>query len=433
MKPGISLKWFAALSFLVPAILLIIGYSILSIQFFFKGMDRMMAGGMANALKSYITAIPAPERETLTAFSGYLISREWEQMPEEIRLSMEEPGQPGQLKVEKKNKTLGPPRAMVFAMRVSFKAETYYIGHVASHNEASPLIGQDRHKNLRTLISISLLTALGIAGFIFILLKLVERPVKSMGRWARSLDAKNLNDPAPDFVYPELNELARMIRDSLSSAHESLDREHRFLRHSSHELRTPISIIRNNVELLKKLVETSENAPPKAPDKALAKEEQKQRGIGRIDRASLTMKHLTQTLLWLSRDEETRLPESDLDLESLVKELVDEAGYLLRDKEVSVSLETEPSVLKLPVIPARIVTGNLIRNAFQHTWHGGIQITQTRDGVEIKNDIIQDNQTDKDLGFGLGLQLTRQLCDKLNWPYTSSIESGRHRARVVFR
>lgn len=109
-----------------------------------------------------------------------------------------------------------------------------------------------------------------------------------------------------------------------------------------------------------------------ATEKEACWKHQQKKVINRIDRASLTIKHLTETLLWLSLNNKSHLPKKDLDLESLVRELTTEADYLLRDKNVEVDLDTESFIIQFPGSPARIVTGNLIRNAFQHTWRGRV-------------------------------------------------------------
>ena len=432
MKPALSLKWVVALSFLVLAVVLIIGYSVLSVKFFVKGMDVIIAGNMVQTLESYIDTTPEGRRSRLNRFSGYLISRQWEQMPQNIRLIADAPKIPGRMEVSKDGGWFSRPGIIVFAMAVPHGNGTYYICHMPPREKASPLIGNHNKTNLHMLLAISFVTALGIALIILLLLKKVERPVKALGRWAHKLDADQLKEPAPDFVYPELNELARLIRTSLSSVQQSLDREHRFLRHASHELRTPISVIHNNVELLKRIEEEARDDLSVDSEVIERRKQQKARVLERVGRAGRTMKHLTQTLLWLGRADEIHLPESQINLEQLVRELTEDASYLLRDKAVEVNLDTGPAVLTLPEVAARIVTGNLIRNAFQHTWQGRVRIVQTETCVQIINDIEKEEDSPRDLGFGLGLQLTRQLCDRLGWSYTSREEDGLHRACVVF-
>jgi len=433
MKISISLKWFVILSFLTMAAVLIIGYSVLSVKFFFKGMDNIIAGNMVHVLESYIKTTPGEQQGGLTRFSGFMIAKQWGQMPENIKQLIDRPQTPGKLSIYKEDTWFGKPKSVVFAMSLQLGNKIYYVVHLPSPYKASPLIGNKGKENIRMLIGISLLTALGIAVLIWVLLKRVERPVKFLGQWAHGLDEEQLKAPAPDFIYPELNELARLIQDSLSSVQKSLDREHKFLRHASHELRTPISVIRNNVELLKKLNKSASDTTGTDPDKIAHRARQKNKIIDRVDRASQTMKHLTQTLLWLGQDEQVQLPVSDVDLEQLVLELAEEAGYLLRDKEVQVILDTMPAVITLAWVPARIVTGNLIRNAFQHTWRGQVRIFQNETCVQILNHIPGEDDTVRDLGFGLGLQLTRQLCARLGWTYTSREEDGLLRARIVFK
>jgi signal transduction histidine kinase len=145
-----------------------------------------------------------------------------------------------------------------------------------------------------------------------------------------------------------------LIQTSLCSVQQSFEREHRFLRHTSHELRTPISIIRNNIELAHKIKNSSDHDWSTKLVQI----------IDRIDRASLNMQHLTETLLWLSRDALEPLPEQKIDLDPLIRQLADEMRYLLSSKAVELELSTEHCKVTLPEIAARIVLGNLIRNAF---------------------------------------------------------------------
>jgi len=202
---------------------------------------------------------------------------------------------------------------------------------------------------------------------------------------------------------------------------ESLDREHRFLRHASHELRTPIAVVRNNVELLHKIKESVNTE----------KNPQLEKAVDRIDRAGLNMQYLTETLLWLSRKETESLPDKEFELDRMLEELVEEMQYLLDRKDVELNVETNVHIVCLPEYPVRIVLGNLIRNALQHTWEGTISIRQRGYRVDIFNSQTPGDVEQEDLGFGLGLQLTDQLTRKLGWKYKDSSTRYRHQVSII--
>ncbi len=419
MKRQLSLKWFVVLSFLSLAIVLVIGYSLLSAHFFVRGMDNIVAGNMHQVVESYVAALPDEQRRGMTTFSGYQISRNWQQMPEEIRRTFTEPVKAETMSKHDESGWFQPPDKILFVMRsVTSSGESYFISRSVSRATAPPQGGGTAARSMRLLLTLSLCIALLLAIIIRLLIKQVAQPVGALGCWARSLNEKNLHREPPDFSYPELNELAKLIRASLSSVQEALEREHRFLRHSSHELRTPISVIRNNVELLHKLRDNGTEA-------------KRIQAVDRIDRAGRTMKHLTETLLWLSREADDELPRDKVRLDRLLRELIEEQGYLSADKQIALQLSTTPYEVSVPGIPARIVLGNLIRNAFQHTWQGTIKLEQRQGGIEISNPLAEGGgAAAEDLGFGLGLQLIEQLSERMHWSCHRRVENGRYRVTI---
>lgn len=121
-----------------------------------------------------------------------------------------------------------------------------------------------------------------------------------------------------------------------------------------------------------------------------------------------------------------------MSLDRLIRQLVEESPYLLNEKSVIVDLVTQTCEITLPEVPARIVLGNLIRNAFQHTLKGLIVIHQQHNQVEILNEHHDEENTIPELGFWLGLQLTRQLTNRLGWLYVNEAGPQGHRAAVSF-
>ncbi len=420
MKRSISLKLLLILAFASLGLLLIFGYSILSVHFFIQGLDAMTAGTMEQTARSYLQTTSLEQQQQRTEFSGYTIAPSWKQLPGEIRQAFGRPPSTSNHLVKHADAHWpGPPKNFYFLLHYRKGERTFFIARKVTHTSGSHLVGQSAMESRRTLIVLSLSIALTLGLVVLLLVRHLSRPVAALGNWASALNPERLKEPPPDFSYPELNQLAALIRTSLSQVQDSLEREHRFLRHTSHELRTPISVIRSNIALMHKLQERELH--PLDPRELQV--------IQRIDRASLTMKHLTETLLWLSRNDSEQLPTTTLRLDQLIRQLVEDTRYLLPE-EVAVVVETTPCSIRVSEIPARIVLGNVIRNAFQHTFAGTVGIKQIGNGCFITNPQNTAEEGQQDLGFGLGLELTRQLTTRLGWHYEVGGEAEHYLVRL---
>ncbi|TKB09665.1 HAMP domain-containing sensor histidine kinase [Desulforhopalus sp. IMCC35007] len=423
MKRQISLKLFVTLAFLSLGVVLVTGYSMLSAHYYRMGMNSVTASDMEGAAHSYLELVPPARRNQLDNFRGYQIAAHWEHIPRAFKeVFRTPPAEPGFTVKVGRSKWFAPPDAMYFVYRYQSNDQTLFVTRHGSRDTAPPLIGRNAAESREMLFGISVLIAGVLGGVILLLLRRVSRPVAALGQWAHTLNAENLNKPLPDFSYPELNDLAGLIRTSLSSVQESLAREHRFLSYASHELRTPITIIRNNIELLRKIKETQGSGYISQQEKV----------INRIDRASLNMQYLTETLLWLSKKEMVSLPVKCIQLDKMLAQLVEEMEYLLDRKEVELKLETRPCTVFLPEFPVQIILGNLIRNAFQYTWEGCINIFQEDNRVVVTNPQSPADTGQNDVGFGLGLQLTAQLTKKLDWRYVDESTTDVHKASITF-
>jgi signal transduction histidine kinase len=155
----------------------------------------------------------------------------------------------------------------------------------------------------------------------------------------------------------------------------------------------------------------------------------------RIQRASLTMKSMSETLLWLSREEDSGVPIDNVHLGTLINNTQSEMAYLLVGKTVSVNIDVDETEFALATIPAVIVLNNLIRNAFQHTQHGKVEIKQREDTVVITNiefDQSEMNDTNEDLGFGLGMQLVEKLTNRFGWHYSINHDGEGYQVSISF-
>ncbi len=251
--------------------------------------------------------------------------------------------------------------------------------------------------------------------------KKVSDPMEALSDWANTLTPENLSSPPPDFKFDEINRLAALIRNAVQDLNQALTREHQFLRFSSHELRTPIAVLRSNMDLMERL----------RPDPG----ENEKSSFLRMRRALDNMHRMTETLLWLSRKEEKMPAWEPVDIGDLVDELTRENKYLLEGKKVKFSLESVPVRITIPRAAARIVIGNLIRNAFQYTVRGevGIRVTEEAFTVINTDHTLEDTvRNEDDYGFGLGLMLVAQITEKLNLRYENMPVPGGHKAIIFF-
>lgn len=259
-----------------------------------------------------------------------------------------------------------------------------------------------------------------------VLINRVGRPVEQLAHWADTLDAGALGSP-PGFRFRELNAVAAKLQHAFRRLTEGLAEEKRFLRHASHELRTPLSVISGNLEILEKINSPNTSNAPQAE------------ALGRLSAAVTNMRQLTETLLWLNRPSERLLDPRPIDLHALVLKLVEENRYLLHGKAITVEVtKGTTSGVIAPGTPCRIVIANLIRNAFQYTHTGVIELHIGAGEITIRNSNATDvdNQvtdTAEDYGFGLGLQLVERICARLGWAFAWTPSAAGRCATVRFQ
>lgn len=421
LRPSLRLYFLGAMLFL--GVSMAITFSALTVNYFVEGMDSVLRGTMVEVADT--EGLEVQDGKPVMLLDFYVASR-WQDLPLEAQQNYLAPPTE-MLELNKhvvKDELFSPPSAVHFVMVMKTKQEQLLYIYKSYKGDLHARLSEGPGSQF---FWIPVFGLSGIAVFALLLIMVMRRvasPVEALRDWAKSLNAQSLQQAPPEFKYKELNTLAKIVHNSLNSVQESLDREHEFLRNASHELRTPIAVIRTNVELLNKI----NNKSPMT--------EKQLQVVERIERAGFTMSHLTETLLWLSRDESLLLIPEPVRLDELVKQTVEDLSYLLRGKSVSVELDTNEWQVELPATACRIVLANLVRNAFQHTQSGVVTIIQQQGQVVIGNVNDDENSPSEndnsDLGFGLGLKLTDKLTDRFNWSHERLVENSGHKVTVDF-
>jgi signal transduction histidine kinase len=401
MKIRRSLKIYFFCAGLCLGSITVLSFSTLAANYFFQGMDVALRYTMVEMARNVDVIDGEPK-----SFLGFHMSSRWQDMPIEVIESLPEPQ--GYRTLEKYADEEGwftAPNFAMFALQYEKpNGRTVYVARVITdikaNNETSDL------PHVIRLVFYAIIAILSSSLVILLILHHVAKPVERLMVWAKGLNSEKLFQPVPDFEYSELNKLADILKSSFFTAQDSLEREKKFLSHASHELRTPIAVVRSNAELMIKLKQRE------------GTEEKQKEVLDRILRAGVTMTDLCETLLWLNRGGDSEPPNREIDLSCLVQVVAQELQYLLHNKQIEVALETHSEKFVLPITLCRVVIANLIRNAYQHTYCGTVNVRQVGTKITITNENKQITDGSDNLGFGLGLELTERIIRHYHWQYT---------------
>jgi len=221
-------------------------------------------------------------------------------------------------------------------------------------------------------------------------------------------------DLSKSFYNDEVGVLAKGLEQAMKRVEVFVEREQQFSRYASHELRTPVTIIKGAVVLLKR--------------KLSGEEDPAWRPLMRIERSVTNMENIIETLLWLSREDMPIDQKQSFPLVPIVQETIEQNRYLIGNKPIDIEIisEAEPQ-LALPTSFFQIALTNLIRNAIQHTPSGKISVVIKADRVlvtdtgagmitdDLKHTPGQHFTGETNEGFGLGLSIVQRLCNRFGW------------------
>lgn len=185
-----------------------------------------------------------------------------------------------------------------------------------------------------------------------------------------------------------------LARD-VSKVHRLEEMRRDFVANVSHELKTPLTVVRGYVEM----VQATEHALDPHWQKAFATIE------GQVTR----MDRLVEQLLTLSRVEINNEQESKqlIDMPALIRQLVDDAGWLNQDKKHRITLNiTSKAFIKGVDTEIKSACANLISNAIAYTPENGeIKITWQDNGDKVKFSV-------KDTGPGIKPEHMNRLTER---------------------
>lgn len=225
-----------------------------------------------------------------------------------------------------------------------------------------------------------------------------------------------------------------ITRVSIKPVKNAWDRQRQFISDASHELRTPVSVIKTNMEIV------GEN------DSATVGEHR--RWIDNVISETEHMGQLVNDLLFISKMDNSRKSKfSDFsDLQKVVLNIVGKFNLLIKDKDLELSVDMSPAKVYVRESELHRLITLLLDNAIKFTDKGRITI---RNSIENENCVLEvsdtgrgiDEEEQKDIfkrfykvdsdrnrktgGYGLGLSIAKSIVDGYNGKIEVSSEIGK--------
>jgi signal transduction histidine kinase len=250
------------------------------------------------------------------------------------------------------------------------------------------------------------LIVLAVAGGV----RRVATPMNNQIHAARRIESGDYSAQVPEWGSSDIRSVARAF-NSMSARLKAMDEQRRsFLADVTHELRTPLSVIRGQAEAINDGLYPADAAH-----------------LAPILDATQTLERLVEDLrtLTLSDAGNLVLQKEPTDLGALVHDSVESFRPQAESKGVSLTVDAVSSLPPVDVDPARMrqVIGNLLSNSIRHTPKGGsvkvavsapATVTVSDTGEGIPPDLLPHvferfTKGPTSTGSGLGLAIARDI------------------------
>jgi signal transduction histidine kinase len=210
--------------------------------------------------------------------------------------------------------------------------------------------------------------------------------------------------------FDEINEVILRMVDKINKDYEN---SRLFTEDASHEMQTPLSIIKSKLDLL---VQNSQ----------LMRDQENERSIKAISRAVSRLSKLNKSLLLITKINNDQYEKrEDIHLDELLKLYLTDLEELFEAKNLTLTADIQPCLLHIDSALANILVSNLLSNSVRHNLANGriniyldssrLQISNTcnselKGSADLFNRMTFHNRSENSLG--LGLNIVKSICDK---------------------
>ncbi len=229
----------------------------------------------------------------------------------------------------------------------------------------------------------------------------------------------------------EFAELNRTLDKLLQHNIATYRSQKEFTENASHELQTPLAVLKNKLDILLQSNDLTERQYHIAEE---------------MNKALIRSSRINKNLLLLAKIENSQFDNSELiSFDTLVVQSMDGLQAHFKEKNIKVSSDLQPGIkMKGNIGLTEVLINNLFINAIRHTSPGGaIQVALSTSAFVVRNsgDLALDTDflfkrfsrmSANNSGSGLGLSIIQEICNLQGWHATYRFEDRAHIFSVTF-
>ena len=272
----------------------------------------------------------------------------------------------------------------------------------------SAFLVDERVSNALTpIVVLGMLLVAVAAGLAYVAAVLLARPFQQLAHYAVELGRGRFELGIPRYDVPEADTIGRALEQSAGQLHDLVQREREFASNVSHQLRTPITALRLELEDLSLWPET-----PKSIADELT------RSLAQVDRLQETV----TDLLDLARARRIGRWE-DIDLAEVVRATVERWRPVAGTRDIALAVAGEAHVHQAPG-PVEQVLDVLVDNALRHgTGTVTVALLEENHHIDIRvgdqgrdrpgDEVFHRNVGSTGAGLGIGLTVAAEIAEAL--------------------
>lgn len=263
-----------------------------------------------------------------------------------------------------------------------------------------------------------LLPLLGVG--IWIIVGHALRPLSSISSAVRARTPSSLDPLTQQDLPEELVPLVGSVNDLLQRLNRALEAQRQFVADAAHELRSPLTAVQLQLQLVKRA----------------GSDEERTVALARLERGVQRSTRLVQQLLTLARQDpqESQAGQQSVDLDRLAREVIADFEPMAQRDRLTLTLDSQgPLYVRGDGDSLRVMLGNLVDNAIRYTSRGGVIVRVQQRGGDLILEVedtgagipaeerarvfdrfyrVPGQKVEEEEGSGLGLAIVKRVADR---------------------